>query len=244
MAKPQTFTQPTSRGRKFFLWTSVLIALLVPLSFPLTYFIPLVTGTKRFALLHHLHGLAFFSWVGLYLTQVGLVRRGKLRLHRQLGTAGIALGGTMVPLGLWMATSAAARRMAEGKALPFEFSLYNLVDISVFAGSFGWGIFEATRRIEWHRRLIFVAALNLFGPAFSRIVFLCPLPYPWLDMAPNLIADALLFALAWHDRRVLGKVHPVTIWAMIVLIPFHTIEPIVARGSAWNAMAPGLFGFW
>ncbi len=92
--------------------------------------------------------------------------------------------------------------------------------------------------------MILIAALNLFGPAFSRIVFLRPLPYPWFDMAPNLIADAVLFALVWHDRRVLSRVHPITLWAALVLIPFHAAEPLIARSFAWNAAAPGLFGYW
>jgi hypothetical protein len=53
----------------------------------------------------------------------------------------------------------------------------------------------------------------------------------------------VLGALALHDRRVLGRVHPVTLWAVLVLIPLHAVEPFVARSSWWNALAPALFGF-
>ncbi len=134
--------------------------------------------------------------------------------------------------------------MAKGFAMPFEWSIYNLVDIVVFATAFGWAIHEATRRIEWHRRLMFVAMLNLFGPAFSRMTLLVPLPFPLSDMAPNLVADAVLILLALHDRRQLGVVHPVTKLAMAILIPFHALEPLIARSQAWNSVAPALFGFW
>lgn len=232
-----------ARGSRFFFVGAVLLAAFVVLSFPLTYFLPLVTGAKTFTLLRHVHGLAFFSWMGLYVLQTWLVRKGDVRLHRELGMAGVWLAGAMLPLGLWQAAVAIGERKAQGAALPFEFALYNLVDISVFTVAFGWAVFEAARRIEWHRRLMFVAALNLFGPAFSRWMLKLPLPFPWLDMSPNLLADTLLIALALYDRRRTGRIHPVTLGAALVLIPFHAAEPLIARSAVWNAIAPKLFGF-
>lgn len=236
-------TSPPMRGSRFFAVTAILIAVLVVASFPLTYFIPMLTGAKRFTLLRHLHGLAFFAWIGLYVVQTQLVRRGRIKAHREIGVAGVALAGAMVPLGLWQAVTAILDRQAQGFSQPFEFALYNLVDIVVFASLFFWAIHEAARRIEWHRRLMFVAALNLFGPAFSRIVFMSGAPSPWLDMGPNLIADTLLFALAWHDRKALGRIHPVTLGSIAVLIPFHVIEPLIAASVWWNAIAPRIYGF-
>lgn len=235
--------QPASGRSRFYSVSAVVIAVIVVLSFPISYFIPLATGAKHFTLLRHLHGLAFFSWIALYVVQTQLVHKGNVQLHRGLGIAGVALAGAMLPLGLWQAVTSAGERQTKGVALPFEFSIYNLVDIMVFSLAFGWAIFEVTRRIEWHRRLMFVAALNLFGPAFSRIVFLVPIPFPWFDMAPNLVADAMLIALALHDRSKLGRIHPVTLWAALILIPFHAVEPLIARSQLWNAIAPTLFGF-
>lgn len=236
-------TAAAGKGSAFFSGSAVALTLLVLLSFSATYFLPLATGSKPFTLLRHLHGAAFFAWVGLYVVQTRLVRAGSIRLHRELGMAGVALAGAMLPLGLWQAVSSAGERMAAGRALPFEFSLYNLVDILVFSAAFGWAAFEATRRIEWHRRLMFVAMLNLFGPAFSRITLRLPIPFPWSDMTPNLVADAVLIALALHDRQRLGRVHPVTLGAALILVPFHVVEPLIARSHTWNALAPALFGF-
>lgn len=140
--------RPTAaRGSRFFSGSAILIAALVVLSFPLTYFIPLMTGSKSFTLLRHLHGLAFFSWIFLYVIQTQLVRTSQVRLHRELGTASVALAGAMLPLGLWQAVTSASERQAAGAARPFEFSLYNFVDILVFNIAFGWAIYEATRRI-------------------------------------------------------------------------------------------------
>lgn len=230
------------RGR-FFAWTALAFAAVIVLSFPLTYFIPLATGTKSFTLLRHLHGLAFFAWTALYVAQTQLVLRGQVKLHRELGLAGIALAGAMLPLGLWLAVVAIEDRIRQKFALPFEFALYNLVDITVFCTMMAWAIYESRRRIDWHRRLAFMAILNLLGPAASRLVLHLPLPFPWIDMAPNLAADLLLVALALYDRRTMGRVHPATLVVGAVLIPFHAVEPLIARSAGWNALAPHLFGF-
>lgn len=228
---------------RFFARSALVIAAMIVLSFPLTYFLPIATGSKSFTLLRHLHGLAFFVWTALYVAQTQLVLRGNVKLHRELGLAGIALAGAMVPLGLWLATVAASDRIKQGMELPFEFSLYNLVDIVIFGLFMGWAIFETRRRIDWHRRLAFVAILNLLGPATSRWFLHLPMVYPWWDMGPNLLGDSLLLALAWHDRRTTGRIHPVTLIAAAVLIPFHAVEPLIARSHGWNAIAPALFGF-
>ena len=91
---------------------------------------------------------------------------------------------------------------------------------------------------------MFVAFLNLFGPAFSRWTWQQWIPFPLSDMLPALVADAVLIVLAVYDRRQLGRVHPVTIGAMMVLIPLHAASPLIGRSQCWNAVAPGLLGFW
>ena len=110
---------PARRGSRFFSLGAILIAALVVLSFPLTYFIPLATGSKSFTLLRHLHGVAFFSWIILFAVQTQLVRTSHMRLHRELGSASVALAGAMLPLGLWQAVTSAGERKAAGSARPF-----------------------------------------------------------------------------------------------------------------------------
>ena len=234
---------PRQSSQRFFSISAIVIAALIVMSFPLTYFMPLATGSKSFSLLRHLHGLVFFSWTALFVWQTWLVRHGRMRLHREFGLAGAALAGAMVPLGLWLAVVAIGDRKASGNQLPFEFSIYNLFDITAFALLIGCAIHQATRRIEWHRRLIYVAMLSLLGPASSRWFLRISLPWPYPDMAPNLFADLFLIPLALHDRKVLGRIHPATLWAGAVFVPLHIAEPFIGRSAWWNAIAPSLFGF-
>ena len=238
-----TEADPKRSQHRFFSSSAIIIAALIVLSFPLTYFLPLVTSSKNFTLLRHLHGLVFFSWTALFVLQTWLVRQGRMRLHRELGLAAAALAGSMVPLGMWLAVVAIGDRTASGYPLPFEFSIYNLLDIGAFALLIGFAIYQATRNIEWHRRLVYVAMLSLLGPASSRWFLLAPLPWPYPDMAPNLFADLLLIPLALFDRKALGHIHPATFWAAAVFVPLHIAEPFIGRSGWWNAIAPALFGF-
>ena len=230
-------------SHRFFSSSAIIIGALIVLSFPLTYFLPLATGSKSFSVLRHLHGLVFFSWTALFVWQTWLVRHGRMRLHRELGLAGAALAGAMIPLGLWLAVVAIGDRKASGNQLPFEFSIYNLADITAFALLIGFAIQQATRHIEWHRRLVYVAMLSLLGPASSRWFLHIPLPWPYPDMAPNLFADLFLIPLALYDRKVLGRIHPATLAAAALFVPLHIAEPFIGRSAWWNAAAPSLFGF-
>ena len=234
---------PRQSSHRFFSISAMIIAALIVLSFPLTYFVPLATGSKSFRLLRHLHGLVFFCWTALFVWQTWLVRQGRMRLHRELGLAGAAVAGSTVPLGLWLAVVAIEDRIAQGNQLPFEFTIYNLLDVTTFALLIGIAIYQATRRIEWHRRLVYVAMLSLLGPASSRWFLLMPLPWPYPDMAPNLFADLFLIPLAFHDRTALGRIHPATLWAGAIFVPLHIAEPFIGRSTWWNAIAPALFGF-
>jgi hypothetical protein len=243
--EPGAARSPAAARSRFFANAAIVMAMLVVSSFVSSYFRPLVTGSKQFLLLRHLHGLVFFGWMALYVWQANLVARGKVRLHRELGLAGVALGGAMVPLGMWLAVQAIEERMAQGVERPFEFAVYNLFDLSWFAVFFAAAVYHASRNIEWHRREIYVAAICVVGPAISRWELLLPppLPFPLFDALPNLVADLFLVALALHDRRKLGRIHPVTLFALVVLVPFNLLEPVLGRSALWNALAPHLYGF-
>ncbi len=242
MAASALPNMPAAKGRSRFFGIAALVMLaMVLLSFPLTYYAPVATGTRRFAPILHIHGLAFFGWMILYAWQSWLPTQGRTALHRELGLAGIALSALLVPLGIAALIQAAARRAAAGDPLPFANSLYNTVDILLFAGLMIAAIAAVTRHRDWHRRFVFAAALCLVGPAISRWI----VPYfnwpPASDFAPNILADLFLVALAMHDRGTLGRVHPATWWAVSILVPIHLLTPMLSRGAAWNALAPSLF---
>jgi hypothetical protein len=225
---------------QFFARSAMLMLALVLASFSFTYFGPMATGSKRFSIVLHIHGAAYFTWMLLYAWQTRLVATGRVARHRELGLAGIALSSLMVPLGVALAIEAARRRTAAGNPHPFDFTLYNVVDISTFTIMMTAAIAAVTRHPDWHRRFTFGAALCLVGPSLSRWLRVIPEATPWTDLLPNLSADLFLIALLLHDRRVFGRVHPATWWVIAALVPIHIATPFLTGGDWWRTLGPAI----
>jgi hypothetical protein len=233
----------TQRDR-FFYRSAILMAALVLLSFPLTYFLPLLRGSHSFQLLHHAHGLVCFAWMGLLVWQTGLLAKGQVARHRAIGLVGLLLSGGLIVSGYWMAQRAGEKRLAQGNPQPWEFTWYNLVDISLFALLVIGAILLVTRHREWHRRLMYVAAICLVAPAMTRWTLKLPLGSPLLVdlLAYVLVTIPFLLALALHDRRATGRIHPATLACVAVVLPMQLSAPWVARTEAWNRVATSLLG--
>lgn len=230
------------RRPRFFAVSAAILLAIVLLSFPLTYYVPAITGSRRFELIHHLHGAAFFGWFGLYAWQSRLVAKGQVARHRELGLAAFALTGALVPLGVWMAARAAELRRLAGNDAPYAFSWFNLTDIALFGGLMLASILTVTRHREWHRRLTFAAALCLAAPAATRWTIRFPVMDPLaLDLFSYLAFYPFLLALALHDRRTLGRVHPATLTCAAVMVPAQLAACFISRSAWWASVGPGLF---
>jgi hypothetical protein len=203
--------QSTAGRPQFFYRSAIVMAVIVALSFPLTYYMPILTGSRHFHLLH--------------------------------GLAGFALTGAMIPLGYWMAQRAAEICAANDFPRPYEFTWFNMADISLFTGLMIASILLVTRHKEWHRRLTFTAAICLVAPAATRWTLKMPGLDPlFLDVAVYLVMDPFLIALLLFDRRTFGRSHPATLTCMAMLIPLQIASAFIARTDWWNALAPSLIG--
>jgi hypothetical protein len=239
-------TAPTalpSERPQFFARSALVMTAIIVLSFPLTYYLPVLSGTRAFDTLYHVHALVFFAWIALYVWQTQLAARGQIARHREIGLAGFALTGAMIPLGYWIAQRAAVHRIAAGRENPYEFTWYNVVDITSFALLMAASILLVTRHKEWHRRLTFTAAAYLTLDAATRWTLKIPGVEPFiLDIASYAVLYPFLAALALFDWRTLGRLHPATITCTLVLLPLHLSSAWVARSDWWNNLAPGLIG--
>ncbi len=202
----------------------------------------MVAGEQSFIALRHLHGAAFFAWIGLYAWQSQLIAAGKSARHKNIGLFAFALSGAMLPLGIWMMLTSTQERVLAASAEPYFLSFFSLVVMILFGSLLSAAISTAMRRTDWHKRFMYSAAIALIGPAISRWFLLVPAFPPWTDMGPSLLADLLFIPLVLYDRRTLGRIHPATLTAIVAVVPIHVAVPFIAASAGWQELAPRLLG--
>jgi len=200
----QSATATTTFSGSFYFWMVLLMAFFVFGGFGMTYWYPLAAGTFRPAPpVVHLHGLTYFSWMILLITQAALVNVRNVALHRSLGTFGIALATAVIMMGA-LITILGASRASGGAA----HGIYlGITAVTGFALLFTLAI-RNTRRPEIHRRLILLAMLPLLPPGIHRL-YMVPLglqTFPVVAMYATLDAMALAIIVhEWRQHRSIGK---------------------------------------
>jgi len=200
-----TTVTTTFRG-SFYFWMVMLMAFFVFGGFGMTYWYPLAAGTFSPAPpVVHLHGLTYFSWMLLLITQAALVNVRNVALHRSLGTFGIALatavifmGALITILGASNASPTAAHGIYLGIAAVTGFGLLFTLAI------------RNTRRPDIHRRLILFAMLPILPPGIHRL-YMVPLglqTFPVVAMYITL--DAMALAIIVHEWRTRRSIGPYT----------------------------------
>lgn len=223
--------------RRFFVWMAVVFVVTVFCGFGLNF----ATGrvhASTLPLLVRLHGIAFGSWILLYLIQCVLVDRGSIALHRQLGWFGALLSVVIVPLGI-VTTILAIRRGAVPIFFPINiFLVINVLGV-ILAGAFIAAAIVLRRHTGWHRRLMYCAALEIIAPAFGRLLPM-PLLGPW--GAAAISAMLLLYAGIGivFDLAQYRRIHPAWWWGVTTIVGFPLILGPIAFSPPVRALAEQL----
>jgi hypothetical protein len=193
----------------------------------------LAMGRSSFAVpaIYHIHGVAFFSWTALFVTQTRLAASGNLALHRRLGRLAGVLLPVLVLLGAAMVVTSLRRTGGPFFFDQSEFLWGNLMGLACLAGL----VVAAVRhrlRTDWHARLMLSGMAILTGPGLGRILPM-PLFMPWAWWVNT--AVALLFPLAGMiiDLRRKGRIHRAWLWGMGAIVAAHLV------GEAIGFSAPG-----
>ncbi|HEV2082419.1 MAG TPA: hypothetical protein VGR32_08180 [Brevundimonas sp.] len=194
----------------------------------------------------HVHAVLFYGWIVLLTTQVFLVRRGNLAMHRRLGWAGLALAVAMVGVGAWMAVTMAGWHLERGSDRGLGFLPVPLMDLVIFSVLIGWAAFSR-RDASTHKRLMLLGTTQLLGAGFGRMDLYAMPPTPW---APQVQMFVNLYGALWvimalaiaFDVATRGRPHRV--W--LIAVPFTVAAQFVAASllvwPGWKPFAAGMLG--
>jgi hypothetical protein len=203
------------------------------------------------------HGIVAGAWLLLFLAQATLVATRRTAVHRRVGIIGPALAVVLIVVG-YFATVEFGRRgydlsgdviralsrtgspQRDSTGLVFPFS--DLLSFGVLAAAGLW----YRHRPEVHKRLMLFALIPLAGEPILHLVGHLAGHWPTLRGAGIKISVPitilLLSASAIYDRLSRGRIHPVSLWAPILLFAWQNVIVVfvVFRSALWRELAAWL----
>jgi hypothetical protein len=226
--------------RRLSIWVAALVPVIVLIGFARTYYLKGFFGNPPLpGLLVHLHGLVMTTWVVLFVTQVSLVATGRTRTHQRLGVFGAILAAVVVIVGVLTGIAGAARGATPGPPA-LQFLVVPLGDMLVFGILVGTALYFRRGRLDVHKRLMLLAAVNLLAPAIARI------PLNFIATGGALaffgLTDLCLLACVAFDTIRNRRLHPAFLWGTIFIIVLQPLRLMLAGTDVWLRFATMLVG--
>jgi hypothetical protein len=230
--------------RPLYLLAAVIVPLVVLAGFARTYYLKGFFATPALpSLIVHVHGIVMTAWVVLFIVQVTLVARRQTKLHQRLGILGAVLAALVFIVGILTALYAAARftsapnLVPPGGPPPLPFLIIPLGDMVAFAILIGTALYYR-KRLDVHKRLMLVAAVNIMTPAIARI------PLSFIANGGPLaffgLTDFILVIFVAFDTIRHRRLHPAFLWGALFVILFQPLRILLAGTNAWISFAAAL----
>ncbi len=234
--------QTTGKDRRMYIWFALFMPIVVLAGFARSYYLKGVFGFPALpSLLVHVHGIVMTSWVVLFVTQVTLVETGRTRTHQRLGVFGAVLAVLIVIVGVLTGIAGAARGATPGPPA-LQFLVIPLGDMLVFAILVGTALYFRRGRLDVHKRLMLLAAVNLLAPAIARI------PLHFIETGGPLaffgLTDLCLLACIGYDTVRNRRLHPAFLWGALFIIAFQPLRLMLGGTDIWLRFATMLVGLW
>lgn len=223
--------------RRLYILAAIVTPLIVLAGFARTYYLKPFFGTPDLpGRIVHLHGIVMTAWVLLFITQISLAATRRTRVHQRLGIAGGVLAALVVIVGVLTALFAAARGHSPGPPA-LAFLVVPLGDMLIFAVLIGLALYFR-RKLQIHKRLMLLAAINLLTPAIARI------PLSFITNGGPLaffgLTDLVLLGFVAYDTIKHRRLHPVFLWGSIFVIALQPLRLLLAGTSVWMNFATAL----
>jgi hypothetical protein len=211
--------------RRLYTATGVLAALVVFVGFSRTFYLRTWFDVPPLSALRYLHGALMTTWYALFLSQVMLVSRRRVDLHRRLGIFTALTAAAIVPVGSATAIEFIRRVSTDADEAPIAAIIagYDFVSLLVFALFVGTALIFR-RRSDVHKRLMTLASLSLLGPALARMF--TDEQALWLTYALVLTPVAID---TWRHRRL----HPAFGWGGALFLLSSRLAVQAATSKPW-----------
>jgi hypothetical protein len=246
MTTPAPAAAPESVRRfspSFFFWMTLAMAFFVFGGFGMHSFVPAIRGNFPPAPpIVHLHGVVFVAWMLLLLVQSAMVCTGNVKVHRALGTWGIAQGTATILIGLMMQLVASGAGHAAGRPAGTDGLYLGLLAFLGFAVMFALAIRNRTRP-DIHRRMILFAMLPVIPPGVNRFWSNAlglddPVPTVWLYLTLWSMAAAILV----HERRTTGRIGRYSLLGAGWIVLEGVLHEAVVGSAAFEWVAAAVLG--
>ena len=227
-AQPASGVHAYGKMRWSFVIVGGVVALIVVAGFWDSYYRPLLGGASGHSGVIHFHAAVYLGWVALFLIQAALAGTGRIRMHRQVGKAGIAYGVLVIVVGVSTTLYQYAELIrSRGLESSLWFPIWPLIDMLIFTPFFMLAVL-CRHKVQLHKRLMIVAmATLLIAPAGRLGLSVIPTQLVWFS--PILLG--LTFDLVRHRC-----VHWVYLVGLAVLY-VSSFRPKLMRTEMWPEFA-------
>lgn len=193
----------------------------------------------------HIHAVAFVGWLVFLTTQVTLVRRGNLALHRRLGVFGAVLAAVMVVLGLWVSYVVDHADFGTPKEDP-AFASIQILDMVGFGALVAAGVL-LRREAAGHKRLMLLATLCIVDAGYSRwwgagLESLFGKTFFGIWMTYFLGNVLLIVAIGLYDAATRRRLHPAYMLGAPLALGLQVLASWLYVTPWWKPIATRLIG--
>lgn len=193
--------------------------------------------TRQIVPLIVVHGLAMFSWIGLFLVQSVLILKGNPRLHMRVGVGGAVLAGVMVPLGSVSAILSARYNpeLYQYFGGPRFFLAIMLGEMLCFGALVSVAVI-CRHHPQIHRPMMLLASLMIISGSLGRCPYIGQFAImpPLYALGPALALGALFLILQLGMTRALNRPYAIG-YAAIVMASCLII--VIGHSPLWNRIA-------
>lgn len=200
-----------------------------------------VTKLTSTSISYHLHAFVLMLWMGMLLTQVVLVRTGRMGLHRIVGRSSFVVAPLLVVTAFVVTRQMLGGPGAERSPFVLQLLVLPLGAALQFSLTYALGIYYR-KQPELHVRYMMSTAPILIAAATHRIFLNAGLSSLSASTNANFILqEVVAIALILNDLR-LGKIRAPFVVLLVLTGVSHIMFLTVSETQWWHTLADWIGG--